>query len=238
MKKLFRYLAVAGLSALALDTSAQTWRVDVNERGQDPATTTMPGFNSFLISSLDGTGIQTNASTFSFAGIGMTLSHTPGLGYDDRLRATPTNIGGFSDSLLLRDFVFSREATGTGGLDIGLTGLTPNLAYNVTIWSFDTGSVGTRVSDWFANGVLVRDNYSFDGATLPTSNNDYRLAFSATADNSGSLLIGGRRDPTSVTFGVFFNALELTPVPEPSLLGLLSLGGLAAVVAGRKRLLR
>jgi len=205
----------------------------VNERGQDPATTTMPGFNSFLISSADGAGIQTNASTFSFGGIGLTLSGP--LGYDDRLRATPTNNGAFTDSLLLRDFVFSRDQTGTGGLDIGLTGLTPSLAYNVTIWSFDTGSVGNRVSDWSANGVLVRDNYSFNGSTLPTSNNDYRFGFTAVADNSGSLLIAGRRDPTSVTFGVFFNAIELTPVPEPSALGLLSLAALAAVVARRKR---
>ena len=36
-----------------------------------------------------------------------------------------------------------------------------------TIWSFDSGSLGNRVSDWFANGIEVFSDYSFGGANLP-----------------------------------------------------------------------
>ena len=187
-------------------------RVDFNERAVSPVTYTMPGFVPFVINSnVSPAVIQTNPTTRMFGNVTLTLSNTAPMGYDDRLRVTPTNNTGFTEALLLRDVVYSRSVD-NGGLDLGIENLLPNQPYSVTIWSFDSGSPGLRVSDWFANGVLVRENYAFNGTNFPTSNDQYRFTFEALADASGRILVSGRRDSSSVAsdFGVFLNALELT----------------------------
>jgi hypothetical protein len=127
---------------LAVSAPAQiVLSIDINERGNDPATNTLAGFSSFLINSnVSATAIQTNATTQVFGGITVTLSNTAPLGYDDRQRATPVDSGAFTEGLLLRDFIFSRDGSGNGGLDISIAGLVPNHNYRVVIWSFDTGS--------------------------------------------------------------------------------------------------
>jgi hypothetical protein len=184
--------------------------LDVNERGADAAATTKAGFTSFVINSnVSSSAIQTQATTRVIGGVTVTVSNTAPLGYDDRLRGTPVNSGAFSDSLLLTDFIFSREDTGTGGLDVTIAGLAVNRLHRLTVWSFDSGSPGNRVSDWTANGTVVTNGYTFNGSTLPTSNDQYRFAFDATADGSGKIVISGRRNPASATFGVFLNALEV-----------------------------
>jgi hypothetical protein len=191
-------------------------RVDFNERVVDPNLYTMPGFSSFVINSNVSTAaVQTNPTTRVFENVTVTLFNTAGQGYDDRLRTAPTNNVGFTHASLLRDFVFSRSLD-NGGLDLTIGNLLPNQPYTITIWSFDSSSPGTRVSDWFANGALVRENYTFNGSVHPTSNDDHRFTFDAFADANGQLLVSARRDSTSVgstglaDFGVFLNAFELT----------------------------
>jgi hypothetical protein len=187
-------------------------RLDMNRRGADPATTTMPGFTSFVI---DGTGIITNTTVRTYGSISVTLSNTPGFGYDDRLNGAPATNGAFNEFLLLRDFVYSRSRTNNGGLDITLGGLVPETAHVITIWSFDSTSAGQRVSDWYANGVLVKENYTFNGQVPPTSNSQYRFAFETISDSNGQIVISARRDSSSVgltglpEFGVYLNALQV-----------------------------
>jgi hypothetical protein len=128
------------------------------------------------------------------------------------------NSGAFTLQSILRDFIFSQERTNTSGLDLLIAGLAASQLYEITVWSFDTGSGGTRVSDWFANGVSVTNNYTFDGRVLPTDNSAYRFTFRTTTSASGDVLISGRRDATSVdtaanpSFGVFLNALQVSSV--------------------------
>ncbi|HEU0008470.1 MAG TPA: chitobiase/beta-hexosaminidase C-terminal domain-containing protein, partial [Verrucomicrobiae bacterium] len=187
--------------------------LDFNERAQDPATFTMPGFQPFVIhSNLSSAAVQTQATTRVYGSYAITVSNTAPLGYDDRLRATPVNSGALTESLLLRDFIFSRDDTGIGGLDVSLSGLAANRTHRLTIWSFDSGSPGVRVSDWLANGVPARNNYSFDGNSLPTTDGQYRFSIDASSDNAGTLLLSGRRDSTSAGFGVFLNALQIAEV--------------------------
>jgi len=178
----------------------------------------MAGFQSFVINSnVANNAIQTQATTRVFGAITVTVSNSAPNGYDDRLRASPTNSGSFTEGLLLSDFVFSRDLNSTGGLDVAISGLGSNKTYRFTIWSFDSGSAGSRVSDWSANGTVVTNGYTFNGAVLPTSNEQYRFAFKATADASGQVLISARRNPASVdgaatpapSFGVFLNALQI-----------------------------
>ena len=210
-------------------TNSMLLALDVNERGLDPAPTTAAGFTSLVINSNGSSStIQTLATTRAFGPIIVSITNLAPYGYDDRLRPTPTNNGAFTDSLLLQDFIFSRDDSGTGGLDVTLSGLSPHQAYWLTIWSYDSGSPGTRVSDWSANGVPVITNYTFSGSLLPTSNDQYRFSFDTSADSAGSIRLSGRRDLASSTFGVFLNALQIetvSAVPGPT-------NGLAALMLG------
>ncbi|MFM1768214.1 MAG: hypothetical protein RJA22_743 [Verrucomicrobiota bacterium] len=188
--------------------------LDFNERGQDPASTTEAGFQPFLLSSnLSATAVQTQATTRAYGAITVTVSNTAPLGYDDRLRASPLNSGAFTESLLLRDFVFSPDGTGTGGLDVSLGGLTPGQRIRVMVWSYDSGSPNNRVSDWFVNGTQIIDNYTFAGSAtaVPTNNSQHRFSGDQTVDGAGRLLVAGRRDTTSTGgLGVFLNALQVS----------------------------
>src|SRR4051812_4442504 len=167
-------LGVSAFLGLAPKTAAQALlSLDVEERGATPLVAS--GFSSFLMTDA-GTAIQTTPSARTFGPITVTLSGI-GAGYDDRVRATPVNSGAFTMSEVYRDLIFSRDSAGTGGLDIDLTGLTPNQQYAISVFSFDSSSGGTRVSDWSANGVVVKDNYTFDGRVLPTDNSTYRIDF-------------------------------------------------------------
>ncbi len=191
--------------------------LDVNERAQSAATTTQAGFTSFVINSnVSSSAIQTQATVRVFGNVTVTISNTVPFGYDDRLRATPGNSGAFTESLLLRDFIFSNDLTGTGGLDVTLTGLATNLAHRLTVWSFDSGSTGNQISDWVANGVAVQSSYVFNGDTLPTANNQYRFTFDTTANSAGQIVLSGRRNASSTSFGVFLNALQIDTLTSQS----------------------
>ncbi len=176
-----------------------------------------PSFASFVMGTADGAGIQTNAVTRTFGDLSATLRGVGAdLGYDDRVRVTPGTSGTFTETALLRDFVFSREATGNGGLDLRVQGLKPSHSYRVRLWSFDSVSIGRRVSDWSANGMPMVADYAFDGRIAPTSNEQYQMVFDAVSDAAGVLVVSGRRDNGSTnelgqpSFGVFLNALELS----------------------------
>jgi hypothetical protein len=186
--------------------------IDFNDRDNDLPDHTQPGFHSFII---DGpAGIETFPVIHFFGDIKVTFSGSTFAGFDDRKRATPVNAGAFTEEKLLQDFIFSREPLGEG-FDILIEPLPPNQTFHVTIWSFDTGSTGNRVSDWFANDKLVREAYAFNGAVLPARDEDYRFSFNALSDGQGKILIQGRGHPSSSSpLAVFINALQLTPVPD------------------------
>ncbi len=219
-------------------TGAVLLSVDFNERVTNEPAFTLAGFQSFVLNSnVSVTAIQTQATTRVFGALTVTVSNTAPLGYDDRHRLTPLNSGTFTDSLLLRDFIFSREATSTGGLDVAVSGLASNAPFQITVWAFDSSSSGGRCANWFANGLLVKDKHRFNGSTAPASNNDYKFTFSATSDALGRVLLSGRRDPTSTNtagvadLGVFLNAFqinELLPGSATNLLGTLMLSNNAS----------
>lgn len=212
-------------------TATTVLALDVNDR-TNTVGATEAGFSSFVINSnVSATAIQTQATVRVIGGITVTVSNTAPQGYDDRWRTGPLNSGAFAETLLLRDVLFSQDSTGTGGLDLNLAGLTPNAAHRLTVWSFDGQSSGNKVSDWYANGSLVKGDYLFNAATPPTNNNQCRFTFDASANGSGAMLVSGRRDAASVSFGVYLNALKverLTPQPATNTLGALMLSNNAS----------
>ncbi len=186
--------------------------------------------------------------------VATTGTTTPGFGssivadYDDRIRGSaaapqPNNSPTFTLGNLLGDFVFSRD-NNNGGLDITIGGLVPSTNYTLELWSFDNGSTGTRVSDWTANGALIQEDYTFSGTnntSFSAPDDDFgKFTATITTDASGSVLLSGRRDETSrgttgnIDFGVFFNGLRVSTIPEPSA-ALMVLAGAALGARRRSR---
>lgn len=187
--------------------------LDFNDRDNDSAGTTQPGFTSFLVGNAGGNAAtQTGVISRTIGSYQVSLANTGTDPYDDRYRSVPTDGGALTSHRLLRDFVFSRDQTGTTGLDLTITGLPAGQACEVRVWSYDNSSSGNRVSDWYANGTLVKENYTFNGSSLPSTDTAARFSFGAVTTSSGSLVISGRRDAASSTFGVFLNALQVVPV--------------------------
>jgi hypothetical protein len=190
-------------------------RVDVNERGSDTNLFTEAGFQSLLLTNVfSDLEVQTNATVRSFGPYTVTLSGTAGtMRYDDRLRTTPVNTNAFTEARLLQDFAFGLA----GGLDLKVEGLISGQTYRVTLWSFDTGSAG-RVSDWYANGIKVRNNYAFP-VSQPAANTDRQFSFVSQASDQGAIVVEGRADGASAsTIAVFLNAFQLeeTVVTPPN----------------------
>jgi len=214
MKAQFFFSALLALAASVNTVHAQTvLAVDFNMRGANE-TDTQSGFNSFAINSV-GSATLTQTGTVSrvFGSYTVSLAGSgSNPGYVDRHRTTPTDSGALTQSALYRDFVFSSD-TGSGGLNVTVDGLLANQTYQVTIWSFDSGSTGggIRYSDWTANGILERSGYNFTGTALPTSNTQNQITFKVTSSPGGQIAIQGRRvAPTAASqVAVFLNALQL-----------------------------
>ena len=204
-------------------------KIDFNDRSARGAANTQPGFEEFF---LYGGGTP-QTQTMHYPGATVTVSGV-GVNLDDRRRGQPTNGGAFDQQELLRDFIFAiNPGAEDESIDILFEGLMPGLLHEVTIWSFDDSSQPTRTSDWFANGVLAFDDYTFNGTVDPTDNGMYSFSFLANADLDGNLLVTGT-SRTTFSHGLFLDAIEIRAIPEPTTLALLGLGALALVRRRRK----
>ncbi len=217
--------------------------IDINDRGapdpNDPNAeqVTQAGFSEFLLGGTENDDLAT-PTTRGYGPYSVTLSPSNANGLGDRRRTEPVDAGFFTDGQLLRDFVFARGPSVDDGLDVLVNGLKPGQLYEVTIWSFDDLSNSVRISDWFANGSLVKDDYSYDGSATPPSpafNDVYSFKFLANADAVGDLLVSARQDG-GIDPGVFLNAMSIAEVvPEPSSFALVAIGLVALLPLRRYR---
>jgi len=198
---------VARLTVTLRPPPPERLQIDFNHTGAETPADTEPGFDSFALPAI-GVGPFTR----SYGGADLTVEAVGAI-MESRKRTTPTNWGDFTQEKLLTDFIFTRDATPDQGLDLLIEFMKPNTPYTVTIWSFDTASVGNyRISDWYANGQLVRSGWSFIGSELPTSNDRYQFSFDTTSDAHGTILIQGRRSASAAgSINVFINALRIVP---------------------------
>jgi len=120
-----------GPVALALD-------FDDDDSGETGAANTEPGFAQMTL----------GANPAVFGGVTATISALSGGVLDDRDRTTPAQTSTLTQDQLYDDFIFVNGQTNGNGMRIALTGLRTNQDYQLTIWSFDSGSIGARVSDW------------------------------------------------------------------------------------------
>jgi YHYH protein len=191
--------------------------VDINAASQ--AGNTQTGFDP--LTAPVGTFTIMNGT---FGGVALTVA---GLGesLSSLVRALPTNnistnAPKLTSAALYQDFMFGGNNVGNG-LAVTLSGLTAFQTYSVKIWSFDSGSTGSRVSDWTANGLLVAEKFTFDGSELPTDANESAFSFTVTASSSGGIYITGIHDASQAAgTAVFLNAIQVstaatTTVPNP-----------------------
>jgi hypothetical protein len=201
--------SVAVVSVSARPSAPQSLAIDFDDRSATPSDT-QPGFNSFI---LTGSGTTTAPTTYLYGGVEATLTSVGGAPLDTRKRGAPTNSGAFTLQQVFDDFVFASQTSGTNGLALTLKYLDSNQTYNVTIHSFDSSSVGSRVSDWYANGTFIQ-TWTFDGSVLPTADGQDAFTFPATADSNGTLQIQGLRNTGSGTqLGVFLNGVRIDALP-------------------------
>jgi hypothetical protein len=144
---------------------------------------------------------------------------------DDRDRATPVDGGALTYAQVYDDFIFAGASTGpTGGIDVSVSGgaLLPNKAYNVSVYSYDSGSGGTRTANWFdatnTTSPILTTSWAGAAANNPTNNDQYKFTGIAQTDASGVLKVLGRNATGYITSGtgtgavqpaVFINAIEI-----------------------------
>jgi hypothetical protein len=196
----------AGTPILSLDFN------DDDTSGEAGAANTETGFSSMVLSNNPG----------SFGSIGVQITALDGGVLDDRDRAVPTQSGLLTLDQIYDDFIFIVGTTNGNGARVQITGLTAITDYQLTVWSYDNGSTGSRVSDWIetASGPtrIITNGYTFNGSTLPLLDTDNTFGGVVTSSPGGALTIEGRRNG-GTSHGVFLNALQLAPIASSSVSG-------------------
>lgn len=119
-----------------------------------------------------------------------------------RRRGDPT---GIALEQIMRDFIFGNNSDVT----ITLEGLEVNTLYNITMYSFDTSSSGTRNAVWTGNDEPLFSTI-FNGDDIPASAEDYRFDGTVYSDESGAIALKGIKGPQQAsgqTNYCFINAL-------------------------------
>lgn len=212
-------LALLSLAVAVTTTASLTGNQPVLSlafRDRSAKSATPDGFDAFVMgSSSVGSSLVTNVTTRTYGALTVTVYDAMALGCDDRQRKLSTNAVVATNEQLFQNVIFPRGARTTNSLNVLIEGLVPHEKYYCTVWSFDSGSLSNRVSDWFANGKLVKQKYTFNGAVAPRAETDCCFEFSAKTDDLGEILIQGRRNPASVNeegkpdLGVFLNAIRI-----------------------------
>jgi len=200
-------------------TSGEVLDVDFNTNNMPNA---QPGFEEMTL--LVNPANFTNTVRVTLSGLGSPVPAP--LAARNRTPAVPNNPPYMTQDRLYNDFIFANNANTAGtGMRILIERLATNVTYAVTIWSFDSSSAGTRVSDWTETSsgtpLSVATGYTFDGRIAPTNDFEATLGGLFTSSANGTLQFEGLRTAASVdgnnaaSFGVFVNALRLVAAPVP-----------------------
>jgi hypothetical protein len=190
-------------------------RLDFNDRMHNTPQETQEGFQPFVLDGGAGDQIQTTPTIRKFGKLTVKVEGTGDLIVDDRWRDKPVDSGSLTESALLRDFIFAKT---NSGLMVTIEGLAPNTEFEVSIWSYDCMSKGTRVSRWFANQETVANDHCFSGESVPKKDSTCRLDFGVTSTAAGEIILNGETEPQSLNengkrdYGVFLNALQIARV--------------------------
>ena len=197
--------------------------VDVNGRNGDstagpPGPNTVAGYSSFTLTGTFGTGVPNTMRSIGSYTVTLSAVNASGAATGtllDRDRDLPTTTPTLNQ--LYDDFVMANTDTGTGGgMNLAISGgsLIANTQYAVSIYSFDSGSTLSpqpRTARWLdgnSSDAVLFDTL-FNGANLPTADDQYKYTAVAQTDGLGKLMLKGRNTLTS-NFGVFLNGFEVS----------------------------
>jgi hypothetical protein len=209
-----RFSLLATCLVLAVSSHASVLSIDINDATDSPADTAA-GFSPYKLSD----------DTLSLPPFSIDVNPAGGALIDDVHRATPADGGALSLAGVFRDCIFAAGDSTANfyrvGLDTTITGLTPGKRYTVTAWSFDSGSTGTRTSDWSIVGLggpqFAANNYTFDGATPPVVDTSNRITATAYANESGRLVLRARQNAAAAIPQVFLNGFTVDELPGTAL---------------------
>jgi hypothetical protein len=201
-----------------------------------------PGFRGFTLGQNFGTGIATLSypgisPLFSTGTVTIDLQGDAAAGQmGGRDRGSPLDNGAFTYGDLLRDGVARTKQSSGGDFTFRISGLNPNFAYSIRIWSGDSTADAGTTFNWFdtTSGSTAIGSV-FNGPNNPltaTSNEDYSIFANVTSNAAGQLQFGVISTNGSATAG-WTNGFVLSAVPEPSAAVLMTLAGL--IFRGRCR---
>jgi hypothetical protein len=204
-----------------------------------------PGFRGFTLGQNFGTGIATLSypgisPLFSTGTVIIDLQGDAGgaagqMGGRDR--GSPLDNGAFTFGDLLRDGVARTKQTSGGDFTFRISGLNPNFAYSIRIWSGDSTADAGTTFNWFdTTSGSTPIGSVFNGPNNPltaTSNEDYSVFANVTSNAAGQLQFGVVSTNGSATAG-WTNGFMLSAVPEPSSAMLTTLAGLTFFARRRR----
>lgn len=167
---------------------------------------------------------------------GVSSRRALGIWSNDRLRSTSRPCC-LRNTDLFRDFTF-KNANAALTLTLSGPGIAANSDYELKLWSYDSNSGGKTHSQSYAGvsgTVGAAGPIVYPAGGNPSSLDSFSAIGTFTSDGAGVLTIeltdtitSGSNNPEPR-----LNGLQLSPVPEPSAIALLGLGGLALI--GRRR---
>jgi len=138
---------------------------------------------------------------------------------------------------LFEDYAYNNSTDPAVGIKVTVAGVTPNLDYDVTIWSYDEDNIfsvtptqwGPAAGSTTSGGTgLVSDS---SATPYPSSLAEKSTAIRLRSTTNELAFFGAS---TAGSGGTRLNGFQMSPVPEPA--GLLLAGaGVLALAAGRRK---
>ena len=213
----------SGATGLGFDAAPPGAKIDI----KTPSFASLPppsGWTGFNFTTVPESGTTTTTATVTVGAVSVTLApFGTGLALSARNRS-----GTGSDSLantaplnnIAEDFVFAATSNYTAGtpkgMDLTISGLTPNTAYPITLYAYDRASVApARVAQWTDATGGATGTLSFSGSDGQLADDAAFLSRSvllaAQSNASGQIILQGRAAAAGNTasHNVFINALEI-----------------------------
>jgi hypothetical protein len=138
---------------------------------------------------------------------------------------------------LFEDYYYPNSTDPATGIKVTITGVTPNLDYDVTIWSYDEDNIfSVTPTQWGpaagsttagSTGVVSDSGATPYPTTIAEKNTTIRLRSTTNALAFFGASTGG-------SGGTRLNGFQLNPIPEPATVSL-ALGAAAAAAGVRRR---